>query len=447
MRTIFITCFFNLVVRNVLATDFLRALKSQKDLRLVLLIPEGKKDFFQKEFGGDNVVLEEVSFRPLSRINLFFHVWSWNLLSTRSKKIHKLVQLGKDHNYLRYLINSLIAWSGKFSPVRRLFRWLDSRLIPGGGVDYLFEKYEPKAIFASDIQDLRAQEYSDAYFIREARRRGVFCVGMSRSWDSMTTKGLLRTLPDLLVVQSENIKDQAIKYHNVPAGIIEVVGTPHYDFYLTGKRKSREDFFKGFDLDPAKKLVLVALSSDIWTGDANNNPYLLKAFTDPDSQVIARFPIFGGVDLGDLKLPPNVVLDAPRHTAKLEEAFLSREDDEHLADLLYHSDLVVTGPSSIVLDAAIFDKPTVLVGFDGEKSKPLWASLRRYYEYEHQQAVIRMGDLKIAKNRDELVSLVRHYLVNPQDGRSGRRRVAESVCYRLDGKAGFRLADVVLNNI
>ncbi len=447
MKTVFITCFFNLVVRNVLATAFFRVLKARKDLRLVLLVPEGKRDFFQKEFGGGNVVLEEVPFRKLSRINLFFHVWSWHLLSTRSKKIHKLVQLGKSCNYFQYFITSLIAWSGKFSLARRLFRWLDYRLVPGGGVNDLFEKYDPVAVFASDIQDLRAQEYSDTYFIREARRRGVFSVGMSRSWDSMSTKGLLRTLPDLLVVQSENIKDQAVQYHNVPADIIRVVGTPHYDFYLTGQRRPRADFFRAFGLDPAKKLVLVALSSDIWTGDSNNNPYLLEAFAGLDSQVIARFPIFGGVNLGDFKLPTNVVLDAPRHTAKLEEAFLSREDDEHLADLLYHSDVVVTGPSSIVLDAAIFGKPVVLVGFDGEKTKPLWASLRRYYEYEHQQAVICSGELKIAKNREELVGLIRHYLANPQDGQGGRQRVAEGVCYKLDGKSGERLAEVILENL
>lgn len=447
MRTIFITCFFNLVVRNILATDFLRALKSRKDLRLVLLVPEGKLAFFEKEFGGDNITFEEVSFRKLSWLNLFFHLWSWNLLSTRSKKIHKLVQLGKDHNYLRYYGNSFIAWLGRFHFVRRLFRWLDRYLVPGGGIDYLFEKYRPEIVFASDIQDLRTQEYSDTYFIREARRRGVFCVGMSRSWDSMSTKGLLRTLPDILAVQSENIKEQAIKYHDVPPATITVVGTPHYDFYLTGKRKSRADFFKEFNLDPAKKLVLVALSSDIWTGDPNNNPYLLSAFGSLNGQVIARFPIFGGVNLGDLKLPANIVLDAPRHTAKLEEAFLSREDDEHLADLLYHSDVVVTGPSSVVLDAAIFDKPTILVGFDGEKVKPLRESLRRYYEYEHQQAVIRAGELKIAKNREELVALVNHYLAEPKDGQSGRRRVAENVCYRLDGKSGVRLADTILRNI
>jgi CDP-glycerol glycerophosphotransferase (TagB/SpsB family) len=123
---------------------------------------------------------------------------------------------------------------------------------------------------------------------------------------------------------------------------------------------------------------------------------------------------------------------------------LRRSDDDHLADLLYHSDVVVTSPSSIVLDAAVFGKPTILIGFDGTKPKPFWDSLRRYYDYEHQQAVIQEGNLNIAERPEEMVTLIRQYLNEPGSQKDNEKRIAERACYRLDGKSGERLADTIL---
>ena len=196
MNTIFISCFFNLVVRNLLETNFFKRIKDRPGLKIILLVPEKNADFFQKEFGGLSMIIERIPFRPLSKINLLFHVWSWNLLNTKSKKIHRLVELGKRRNYLNYFFNSFIAWTGSFSLVRKIFRFLDYYLIPGGGFKQLFEKYRPDLVFATDLQDLRAQEFSDSYLVREAKRHNIPTIGMGRSWDSTTTKGLLRTLPD-----------------------------------------------------------------------------------------------------------------------------------------------------------------------------------------------------------------------------------------------------------
>lgn len=446
-KTIFITCFFNLVVRNILETDFFRILRSRPDLRLILLVPAGKADFYRQEFGGGNILIEEVPVRPISKVNLLFHWLSWNLLKTRSKKIHKLVQLEKDRNFLRYWLLSFAAWLGGFRSIQRIFRAFDYRLVPGGGLDDLFEKYKPDAVFATDIQDLRVQELSDTYLIREARRKGIPSAAIGRSWDSITTKGLLRTLPDLLILQNNQIKEWAVKYHGVPAEKIAVVGVPHYDNYLNGRRTPREDFFMRLGLDQRRKLVFVTPPSDIWTGDKSLNIYLLNVLAELGEQIVVRFPIFGGMDLSGFVRPANMIFDIPKNESRLEETMLRRSDDDHLADLIYHSDVVVTSPSSIVLDAAIFGKPVVLIGLDGPKTKSLWSSLRRYYEYEHQQAVIKQGFLKVAKTNEDLLNQIRFALENPTKFAPGFKVIAENACYKLDGQSGRRLAETIIGLI
>ena len=446
-RTLFISCFFNLVTRNILYTVFFKILSSRPDLKIVLLVPAGKKVIFEREFGGPTVVIEEIQFYRLSGINLLFHLLSWHLLNTKSKKIHKLVQLKKDHNYFNFFITSLLAKLGRFNIVRRVFRTLDYLLMPRGGFDYLFDKYHPDLVLATDIQDLRVQAWSDTALIREAQRHGILSMGMGRSWDSMTTKGLLRTLPDKLVVQTADIKNQAIVYHSVDKARISVVGTPHYDKYINEPRINRTDFFKTIGLDPNRKLILLVLPSDIWTGDPELNISLLKLLAGLKEQVMVRFPIFGKIDVGGFVPPSHMVFDSPNNSEYLEESLLNRQDDDHLADLLYHSNVVVTGASSIIVDAAIFNKPAVLIGFDGDEVKPYWASMRRYYDYEHQQLILERGSFNVAKNKDELVRWVKLYLNNPEMGTAERSSVAETFCPRKDGRSSQRLADIVWNTL
>ena len=73
-KTIFISCFFNLVARNILYTDVFKILSSRNDLKIILLVPTGKKAVFEREFGGPTVVVEEIQFCRLSRLNLLFHL-------------------------------------------------------------------------------------------------------------------------------------------------------------------------------------------------------------------------------------------------------------------------------------------------------------------------------------------------------------------------------------
>lgn len=443
--TIFISCFFNLVARNVLHTKFFEYLKNTHGYKIILLVSENNAATFKKEFSNTNIIIEPIQFLPMSRVNILFHWLSWNLLSTKSKKIHKIVQLGKDGNKFMYWLTSFLGWLGSYNLIQKIFRKLDYWFVPGGMFDYLFNKYKPNMVLATDMQDLRVQELSDTSLVREARRRRVISMGMGRSWDSMTTKGLLRTLPDKLIVQSSSIKDQAIKYHSINSSRIFVTGTLHYDKYILGEHTPREDFFKNLGLDSSKKLILLTIPSDIWTGDASLSRYLLNTFSQLNEQVIVRFPLFGKVDVGDFKLPLKMVFDNPNNSDRLEESRLSISDDDHLADLIYHSDVVVTGPSSIILDASIFNKPVVLIGFDGKETKPYWQSMARYYNYEHQESAILLGDMKVAKNKDQLLHLVLEYLASPDLNKKGRWAVAENICFKLDGQSGLRLAQLIWN--
>ncbi|MEK7674082.1 MAG: CDP-glycerol glycerophosphotransferase family protein [Patescibacteria group bacterium] len=446
-RTIFITCFFNLVGRNILSTKFFELLKSSDKFKIVLLVPSDKETLYKHNFGADNVVIEPIFIKKIGTVNLFFHWIFWNLLDTESKKIHRVVQLNKDKNIFSFLLKTFISKIGHLKIFVSFLRRLDYKIVPGGGYDQLFNLYKPSIVFSTDPQDLRLHELGDSYLLREAKRHNIATFAMSRSWDSITTKGILRTLPDILIVQNMNIKKQAIKYHFIYSDKIRVVGIPHYDNYISGKRSDREIFFKKMGFDSNKKLVLFVPPSDIWTGDKTLNKHLLNGLSKTGEQIMVRFPIFGGLDLGDFKSEGKLFFDMQNNSEKLEESFMNKEDDNHLADSLYHCDVVVTGPSSLMLDAAVFDKPIVLIGYDGGDSgykKPYWKRLSRYYDYEHQKDFLNSGFAKIAKNPEELILFVKDYLNNPKTDSSARKIVAMDIS-SLDGNSGARLFSVFVN--
>ena len=78
-----------------------------------------------------------------------------------------------------------------------------------GMFDYLFNKYKPDMVLATDIQDLRVQELCDTRW-SERLKEGYLQYGYGRSWDSMTTKGLLKHCQLNWLCRVFLLRDQAV---------------------------------------------------------------------------------------------------------------------------------------------------------------------------------------------------------------------------------------------
>lgn len=121
-----------------------------------------------------------------------------------------------------------------------------------------------------------------------------------------------------------------------------------------------------------------------------------------------------------------------------------RADGLHLAELLYHSDVCLNPGSTLTVDTAIEDTPAIGIGFDGYKEKDYEDSIKRFFDFTHHIPAVAACAIKIAKNREEMVSLINAYLKDPALDREGRGKVVNIECYRIDGKAGERIADYLL---
>ncbi|MEK9148361.1 MAG: hypothetical protein AAB650_02890, partial [Patescibacteria group bacterium] len=300
----------------------------------------------------------------------------------------------------------------------------------------------PSLLFGTDVYEL-----ADVRIMRAARRLGVTTIGMVRSWDNPTSKTILNFIPDHVVVNAERIRAEAIEYGDVPANRISISGVPHYDCYLdTSLRTPRDEFCRRVGLDPAKPFMLFTPPADTYLQHDPVAPVVLKALETSRIQVLVRMPLVGKTELAGMIPPPNAVFDMPSNSPDFVDVHLDRAADRHLADSIYHSALVITWASTMVIDAAAFDKPIILVGFDASP-RPYGRSIQQYYDYDHQRAIIESRGVRFARTPEELSRMAKLYLDDSTLDKIGREKIRQDYCGDLDGHDGERLGKFLLERL
>lgn len=441
MKTIFITSFHQFISRNILHTPIVDGLLAIPDVRVVLVVPADKKAYFEHEFARDKVSIECVD---TSRAANGF----WSLLFKRAARAmggfrYKEVARGFRVNRYRNLALTVFFYYplrvlGRFGAAHTFMRFLDSRLVKNRATAALFEKYAPHLVFSTD-----AYNENDVIVAIEAKRREVRVVSMIRSWDNIEMYGLLRVIPETLSVWGDFLKQEILRLDAFDPVRITIVGVPHYDRYLKGPTTSRASFFHSIGADPHRKFILYTPVGDMYVKENDVDGVVLSELAKTGANILVRMPPADTVSFGNIDPPRNVFFYRPgtasKRTGRRE---ISREDDEHLINSLYFSDLVVCGPSTIMLDAVLLDKPVVLFGFE-KGGKDYHESVLSLYDSRHLRTVIDNGGARLAKSVSEFNAAITEYLLDPKKDAEGRRRAVEFVCFKTDGKSCERVLHVL----
>lgn len=441
MKTIFITSFHQLVSRNILSTPILDELLQKKDLRVVIIILNFpvKKLFFEEVYGSRGAIIETIP-RPLGWQDALLRYLALAGLNTEALALKRQTELKGSGSILAKVLTKIPLWP-------RFYRWLNVRLMPRQAYRDLFLRYHPDLIFSTDIQN----DY-DVRLLAEAKYHGIKTLSMVRSWDNLTSKGLIRIFPDALLVHNEIIKQEATLYNGIPRDRITVVGIPHYDHYCKEARVGRSEYFKRIGGDPKKRLIFFAPTGDRYIAQNHIDRDILELLDEwlpPDYQILVRFPPHDTVNLDGLQKSGRIMFDiATMENINMpRKVELTREMDGHLADSIYHSELVVCGPSTISIDGALFDKPVILIGFDGQKKRTYFESIRRYYAYEHQKRIIASGGVRLAAAPEELRHLLKEYLEHPERDHDGREKIVSEQCGFFLGKASKQVVGRILEEL
>lgn len=331
-----------------------------------------------------------------------------------------------------------------FQPILRFLNYL---LLPSDNFYRLFRTYQPSLVFSTDVQN-----ELDIGLMEEAKRFSVRTVGMVRSWDNLTSKGILRCVPDVLLVGNEVMKHEAVAIQGILSEKVAVVGVPHYDRYFKHETIPKKLLEEKIGLPPESRFVLFAPTGNRYISDNTVDEYIFKLIEKelpPGWSLVVRLPptdMVQGIETG-LSSARIKIYRPGENFGTVKTTELSRHDDALLVAMLREAGVVVTGPSTLCIDAAIFDVPVILVGFDGESNRPYLESTRRYYDYNHFDAVKASGGVRIAGSPEEFKTLLHGYINNKSLDRDGRRTLVQWECGFVDGRSSHRILEILKENL
>jgi len=453
MPTVLITLSEPVIARYIVFTPFWEALKSHcADVHLVIVASSEVLDSCQPLQASD-VTVVRMEPKAVSGLGLLLESLMRNGLGCKTTLWRQMLahERGKSSYLATRAKRLLTRLIGNRVMFKTALRFAYARTVRHNEIYRLFARYKPDLLVA-----LSLTEDLDVAVEVTARQWKVPIIGMTRSWDNFTTKGVLRVLPDILLLQNEFLKQMALSHQGLRKGHprMRMIGVPHYDWNGRSEiRVAREDFFSSQGLDPNRRYILYGAVGDLLF---------------PAERGIAA--VFSGlIEDGDITEPAQVLFRPhPAHASPLAMirsfryvrvdaggkplagAHGIKQDlslTAHLINSIAHADVVVTTGSTFAIDACVLDRPVVCVAFDPtDEPVRYWRSAQRFYDCsDHFEALVATGGVRVARNKRELAEHINAYLAEPQLDAEGRRRIVRLFAEPHDGRASVRLAEAVID--
>ena len=117
----------------------------------------------------------------------------------------------------------------------------------------------PDVVLVSPLVDLASPLLE---YLKAARQLGIPTGVCIASWDNLTSKGLLRFVPERVFVWNEMQQREAVELHDVPADRVVATGAARFDDWFAQRPStSRTEFAQKLGIDPAHPFVLYVCSS------------------------------------------------------------------------------------------------------------------------------------------------------------------------------------------
>ena len=253
-----------------------------------------------------------------------------------------------------------------------VLRACERALPPVQEIEQALRAWHPDVVLITPLIMLESSQCSVLRAANALGLRTAFCVA---SWDNLSSKALIRDLPQRVLVWNNTQKNEAVRLHGIPPGRVVVTGAQCYDQWFDRQpSRDREAFCQHVGIAPDRPYVLYVCSargllSGIQVEVRFVRQWLERLRTSAQHELReatilirphpARRDEWNDTDLDGFE-HVRLYGSSPRDTASKDDYFES----------LYYSHAVVGLNTSAFLEAAIVGRPvhTIL--------------LPEYYEYQ-----------------------------------------------------------------
>ncbi len=448
-KTVFIVVGRGFIAKSILRSGVLEELKKRGHRVVIFFFDvyrKGLPESLRREFEDSHVTLEAVPAHAPQRFYRRFKILTAPLVYNVNNRKFRYLSTGKS-KFSMYLEISLFSVMSRLPFLKSLARFIERTVFDHHFYRGYFETYKPDVVFSTSIISS-----IDIEFLKTARSLGVKTVGMPRGWDNVNAR-FYPVLPDLLIVQNEDMKRDAVSLQGIPATRVVVSGFPQFDWYRKPKIiVLRDEFFRSRGLDPSKKLILWG-STGRWTQKGTSMcDMLVKAVNTPGilsapAQLLIRahFSDAKSNRFDYLTNNQSVIIDdnLTRSDFFWDGADPSTEELIKLANTLYHADLVIIQSSTLSLDALCFNKPVINTAFQGLYDKDGNDITPILYTEDCYRPLVEFGAVDLVHDETELVESINRFFEHPERAAAERKKALRQLAFEVDGQASTRVADAV----
>lgn len=290
-------------------------------------------------------------------------------------------------DYLRFLDPAYRGSPGLIERARRrtpvgFLRWLESTLASRDGVrrlcawflrhvelaaprrhelDGFLRNQAPDIVLFTPLIAMQSEEQDLLAAAVEQGMRTVFCV---LSWDNLSSKALLRTMPDLVTVWNNVQRDEARVLHGVPDERIAVTGAQSFDRWFNREpSRPRQEFLARVGLPVDRPFLLWVCSALLRTSPMEARFVrrwiaAVRAAADPQLRSI---PILVRPHPARMLEWSTVSLDGFSDVSLWGANPVDEDSSNDYFDSLYHCAAIAGLNTSAFLEGAIVGRPVYTV--------------------------------------------------------------------------------------
>jgi len=365
--------------------------------------------------------------------------------------------LGRGRLVLPFM-RSLIWLMRRSRPVRSIIVRAQNRFTPNIYAD-LFERYLPDLVIAST-----PGWRFDRYLLREAAARHITTAAVIVGWDNPSSYRLSGAPVDYVTCWSEIQREELVLGADWNPESVHIGGIPSYDGYFNRCWLiPRGEYFRQHGLDPRRKLLSYACSFETFHPNFPNIAAIVNLVNGDKlvelCQLLIRLHPNHFIKCsrfeGEANRLREFIKDMPHvhmvKTVSLADGLshYSGEDMPEKASMMAWSDVFLTVYSTMVVEAAIHNRPIVSVTIDtpgGWNMKGVYSlPLTAIGEWPTHQRFRNAGAGRVAANQEQVRELVNFYLQNPSADSDKRSKFVQDECTFTDARAGERTGQYLLS--
>jgi len=263
--------------------------------------------------------------------------------------------------FLRLVESKLARFPSALSMVAALLKRLEVATPRRPELDAFLRAHQADAVLFTPLIALQSEEQDLLAAAAEQGLRTVFCV---LSWDNLSSKALVRTMPDLVTVWNEVQRHEARHLHGVPDDRVVVTGAQTFDIWFDrAPSKPRAEFLARVGLPADRPFLLWVCSSLFRTSPVEEGfvrrwIQMIRASEDPllrDVSILVRPHPARMLEWA--KTP----LDSLGPVSLWGQLPVDTESRNDYFDSMYYSEAVAGLNTSAFIEAAIVGKPVYTV--------------------------------------------------------------------------------------